>query len=183
MPVSASGDERAEIHVIAGGVGADLQRLDARHELLDQPVGGILADRHRHRDRHAALARGAIARADQRVDGLVHVGVGHDHHVVLGAAEALHALAVAAQPRVDILRDRGRADEADRRCRDVENAVDRFLVAVDDIQDTRRQARLEHQFGQHQRHRGVALGRLQDEGVAAGDAPGRISTSGSWRGS
>ena len=33
----------------------------------------------------------AVAGADQRIDGLVHVGVGHDHHVVLRAAEALHA--------------------------------------------------------------------------------------------
>jgi hypothetical protein len=51
----------------------------------------------------------------------------------------------------------------------VEDRVDRLLVAVDDLQDALGQARLDHQFGQHQRHRRVALGRLEDEGVAAGD--------------
>ena len=92
------GDQRAEIGRGIGR-GADLQALDARDQLVHQPVGGVLADRHGDRDRHAALAGRAVAGADQGVDGLVHVGVGHDDHVVLGAAEALHALAVAAQPR------------------------------------------------------------------------------------
>jgi hypothetical protein len=77
---------------------ADLQAFDARDQLVHQPVGGVLADRNGNRDRHAALAGRAVAGADQRIDGLIHVGVGHDDHVVLGAAEALHALA-AAQPR------------------------------------------------------------------------------------
>ena len=50
--------------------------------------------RHRDRNRHATFARRAVSRADQGVDRLVHVGVRHDDHVVLGAAEALHAFSV-----------------------------------------------------------------------------------------
>ena len=51
----------------------------------------------------------------------------------------------------------------------VEDGVDRLLVAVHHLQHAVGQAGLLHQFGQHQRHRGVALGGLEDEGVAAGD--------------
>ncbi len=137
---------------------------------LHQFVGCPLADRHRDRDRHAALARRAVARADQRVDRLVHVGVGHHHHVVLGAAEALHALSRRRAARIDIFGDRGRADEADRlNVGIVEDGVDRFLVAVDDIEDAGRPARLDEQFAEPHRHAGIALRRFQDEGVAAGD--------------
>ena len=90
--------------------------------------------------------------------------------MVLGAAEALHALAGRAAARIDVLGDRRRADEADGLdVGIVEDGVDRLLVAVDDVEDAGRQAGLDQQLGQHQRHAGVALGRLQDEGVAAGD--------------
>jgi hypothetical protein len=65
----------------------------------------------------------------------------------------------------------------------VEDGVDRLLVAVDDVEDALGQAGLDHQFGQAHGHRRVALGRLQDEGVAAGDGRARTSTSGSWPGS
>ena len=37
---------------------------------------------------------------------------------------------------------------------------------------------LDEQLGQPQRHAGIALGGLQDEGVAAGDAPGAHFHSG-----
>ena len=49
----------------------------------------------------------------------------------------------------------------------VEDRVDHLLVAVDDVEDAVGQARFLHQFGKAHRHRGIALGRLQDEGVAA----------------
>ena len=75
-------------------------------------VGRLLADRDGDRDRHAALAGRAVAGAHQGVDGLVHVGVGHDDHVVLGAAERLDALTGRGAARVDVLGDRRRADEA-----------------------------------------------------------------------
>jgi hypothetical protein len=70
-------------------------------------VGGLLADRHRHGHRHAALAGRAVGGADQRFDRLVQVGVGHDDAVVLGAAHGLDALPVARVPgRIDVFGDR-----------------------------------------------------------------------------
>ena len=90
--------------------------------------------------------------------------------MVLGAAEALHALAVGAAARIDVLRDRRRADKADGLdVRVVEDRVDGDLVAIYDIEDAGRQPGLDEQFGNAHRHARVALGRLQDEGVAAGD--------------
>ncbi len=47
--------------------------------------------------------------------------------------------------------------------------VDRDLVAVDDVEDAVGQARLLEQLGREDRCRGILLGWLQDEGVAAGD--------------
>ena len=120
--------------------------FDARNQFLHQPVGRGLADGHRDRDRHAALAGRAVARADQRIDGLVHVGIRHDDGVVLGAAKALRALAGGGGALIDILRDRRGADEADGAdIGIVEDGVDSFLVAVDDVENARRQAGLDHQ--------------------------------------
>jgi hypothetical protein len=47
------------------------------------------------RHRHAALAAGAVGRAHHGADGVADVGVGHHDRVVLGAAQRLHAFAVA----------------------------------------------------------------------------------------
>ena len=140
-----------------------------------QRVGGLAADRHRDRDRHAALAGRAVAGADQGIDRLVHIGVRHHDHVVLGAAEALHAFAVGAAGRIDIFGDRRGADEADRLdARIVEQRIDRFLVAVDDVENAGRQAGFDDQFGEPHRHRRVSLRRLEDEGIAAGDRRGEF---------
>ena len=81
-------------------------------DLGDQVVGDR-ADGHARGDGHAALTGGAEAGVDHGVGGQVEVGVGQDHGVVLGAAEGLHALAVGGAGGVDVLRDRGGADEAD----------------------------------------------------------------------
>jgi hypothetical protein len=51
----------------------------------------------------------------------------------------------------------------------VEDRVDHFLVAVDDVEDAVGKARFLHQLGEANGNARVALGRLQDEGVAAGD--------------
>ena len=51
----------------------------------------------------------------------------------------------------------------------LEEHVDRFLVALHDIEHALGQPGLRKQTGQKQGSRWVALGRLQDEGVAAGD--------------
>ena len=64
---------RAVVDVIACGIGADLQRLDARDQLGHQRVGGLLANRNRHRNRHAAFACRTETRANQRIGGLVQI--------------------------------------------------------------------------------------------------------------
>ena len=55
--------------------------------------------------------------------------------MVLRTAERLHALPVGRAVRVDVARDRGRADEAHRAdVRVLEDRVDRHLVALDDVE-------------------------------------------------
>jgi hypothetical protein len=109
---------------------------DRRHQLLAQGDGGLLADRHDHRQGHAALAGRAVGRADDVGHGLVEVGVGQDDPVVLGPAHGLHPLAVGAGPREHRLGDVGAADEADGLDgRMVEDGLDAVLVAVHDVED------------------------------------------------
>ena len=162
-------DQRAHVEA-AGSAGADLQRLDLRNQLGDQRVGHLVADAYRHRDRHAALAAGAVGGTHQRADGVVEVGVGHQHRMVLRAAQGLHALAALGALGIDVFGDGGRADEADGfHFRRLEQAVHGFLVAVHHVQHALRQAGFVEQLGDQKGGAGVALGGLEDEGVAAGD--------------
>ena len=148
---------------------ADLQRAHLRRQLLDEPVGGVVTHGQNGRDRHAALAGRAIGRAHGGIDGLVHIGVGHDDHVVLRAAQRLHALAVGAAARIDVFADGGGADKADGgHIGMVEDRVDGFLVAMHDIETAFGKPSLGQHPRQHHRRAGVALRRLEDEGVAAG---------------
>ena len=71
------------------------------------------AHRHHRRDRHAALARRAVGRADQRVGGELEVRIRQHHRVVLRAAQRLHALAGLRRGLVDVPGDRGGSDEGD----------------------------------------------------------------------
>ena len=90
--------------------------------------------------------------------------------MILGAAEALHAFAVRTPRAVDVFRNGGRADETDgTHARIREQRVDRFLVAVDHVEHTRRQTGVDEQFGKPHRHRRIALRRLENEGVAASE--------------
>ena len=115
------------------------ERADSLRELLDELVGDV-ADGDGDRDRHAALAGRAVARADERVGGLVEIGVGHHDQVVLRAAERLHALAVPRAVRIDVLGDGRRADEADGRdVRVLEQRVDGLVVALHDVEHAGRQ--------------------------------------------
>jgi hypothetical protein len=66
-----------------------------------------IAHQHRHADRHAALAGRAVGRANQGVDRLVNVGVGHHHHVVFRATQGLHAFAVVSAGFVDVVAQSG----------------------------------------------------------------------------
>ncbi len=88
------GDQRAVVGLRVEAV-AHAEFVDPLDEPGAQPFCGLFADRHRDADRHAPLTGAAVACADQRVDGLVEIGVGHHDHVVLRAAEALRALPVA----------------------------------------------------------------------------------------
>ena len=120
---------------------------------VDEPVARV-ADRDDLRDRHAALAGRAVGGADGGVGGHVDVGVGEHDHVVLRPAERLHALAVLRAGLVDIARDRRRADEADRGdVRVLEDRVDRDLVALHDVEDAVRDARLLEQLCSPERPR------------------------------
>ena len=161
------GDERP--HLGAPVVGrADLHRGDLLLHAAEHVVGDRVADEDRHRNRHAALAGGAVGGAHERVGGHLGIGVGHDHRVVLRAAQRLHALAVRGAGRVDVLRDRRRADEAHRlHVRMREQRVDRLLVAVDHVEHAVGQAGFLEQRGEDQRRRRIALRGLQDERVAA----------------
>ena len=78
---------------------------------LGDEVVGDGADGHACGDGHAAFTRGAEAGVDHRVGGQVQIGVGQDHRVVLRAAEGLHPLACRGAGGVDVLGDRGGADE------------------------------------------------------------------------
>ena len=160
--------ERAHLDALLEAV-ADLDLRQAQLDRVDELVARV-ADGHDLGDRHAALAGRAVGRAHRRVGGHVDVGVGEDDHVVLRPAERLHALAVLRPGLVDVARDRGRADEADRG--DVgmlEHRVDRDLVAVHDVEDAVRDAGLLEQLGRPDRRRRVLLGRLEHERVAAGE--------------
>ncbi|AEK62597.1 hypothetical protein CFU_2770 [Collimonas fungivorans Ter331] len=145
--------------------------LQAARTLNDfrQP-GTRLAHQQHHRIRHAALAGGAECRAQQVVDGLVLVGVGQHDAVVLGAHHALRALAGFAGTAIDMGADSGRADEGNRLdVGMVAQHVGHLRAAMHHVQHARRQTGLLRQFDQEQRRRRVLFGRLQDEGIAAGD--------------
>ena len=90
--------------------------------------------------------------------------------MVLRPAERLDALPGRGAGRVDVLRDRRRADEADRGdVRVLEDRVDRHLVAVHDVEDAVGEAGLLEQLRDVDRRGRVLLGRLQDERVPTRD--------------
>lgn len=90
------------------------------------------------------------------------------------AAEALYALTLRAAGAVDVFGDWGGAHKA-HGLDDwiIEDRVNGFFVAVHNLNDAFWQTSFFKQFGQHQRHRWVALGRLQDESVAASNCWGK----------
>ena len=121
---------------------ADRQLADAVGDLRDEPVADV-ADRDDRRDRHAAFAGRAEPGVDRGVGGEIEVGVGQHDHVVLRAAERLHALAGARRGLVHVARDRRGADERHRlHVGMLEQPVDRDLVAVHDVEHAGGQAGL-----------------------------------------
>ncbi len=131
----------------------------------------------RPRKSPCSARRQSVARTHQRICGLVEIGIGHDDHVVLGAAEALGALAVHGRRAIDIaLRS---AWSRRRKCRRYPGGSAGHRQQPchrDDIENARRQASLDHQFGQADRHRRIALGRLRIKALPQAMA-GQTSTS------
>ena len=90
--------------------------------------------------------------------------------MILGATQRLYSLAVARARFIDVSGNGRRTNERDRldqRMR--KQRVDGFLVAVNDIENSIRQAGLLEQFGHACRKRRVAFGGFEYKGVAAGD--------------
>ena len=88
--------------------------------------------------------------------------------MVLGAAEGLHPLAGGGGRLVDVPRHGRGAHEAHRVDQRVgEQRVDHLAVALQHREDPRGQPGLREHLGEEQRRAGVALGGLEDEGVAA----------------
>ena len=114
---------------------ADLQRPHLWRQLADKPVGRVIANRQHRGNRHAAFASRSVGRAHGRINRLIHIGIRHDDHVVLGTAQRLNTLAVGTAARIDIFADRGRADKADRRhIKVIEKRIDSFLIAMNNIE-------------------------------------------------
>ena len=105
----------------------------------------------------------------------VEVGVlGHDHRV-LRTAQRLHPLAGLGRPGGDQARRAGLPDEGDRvDALVVEDSLDRLAASVNEVDDARREdLLLVDQLAHPGRGPRVTLGRLQDEGVPAGDGVGQ----------
>ena len=153
---------------LGGEVGAvqHLQRLGAFQQLGHDLVGHI-AHQHRHTDRHTTFTRRAVARTDQRVHHLVDVGIGHDHHVVLRAAQRLHTFAVARTSLVDVVGNGRGADEADGlHVRVFDQCVHCFLVALHHVEHALGQPGLLQQVGHKQAGARIGGAGFEDEGVA-----------------
>ena len=85
---------------------------------------------------------------------------------------ALDPFAGGGGPRVDVLRDRRRTDERDRANVGMVEQRVHGLLAVDQADDPGRQLQAVQQFEDAVHGHGHALGRLEDERVAAGDRIG-----------
>ncbi|MNG91684.1 hypothetical protein D3C79_505990 [compost metagenome] len=148
----------------------NLQRLDLRLQLGDQCIGDLITDTHRDRDGHAALAARTIGSPHQGADGVVQVGIGHQHRMVLRATQCLDTFAALGAFGIDVLGNRRRTDKA--QCLHLwrfDQRIHGFLVAVHHVEDAFRQSGLQQQLGDEQRRARITLGRLEDECVTASD--------------
>jgi hypothetical protein len=98
---------------------------------------------------------------------LVQVRVGHDHHVVFGAAQGLHALAVARAHFIDVVGNGRGAHKRDGLHVGVDQErVHRVFVALHHVEHACGQARLLEQLGHQQAGAGVQRAGLEHKGVA-----------------
>ena len=166
------GHQRAHVVAVVGAR-ADLHLGDLGLQARNHGVTHFVAHGHQQGDGHAALAARTVGGAHQGAHGVVHIGVGHEHGVVLGAAQGLHALAVLAAFAVDVFGNGGGADKAHGLDAGVlQQRVHGQLVAVDHVQHARRKACFQRQLGDEQGAGRIALGGLEHEGVAAGHGHG-----------
>lgn len=137
-----------------------------------------LADHDEGRQGHAALAGGSKGGSHNGVEELVLVAVGEDGSVVLGAEVGLNALAVGGAAGEDVFTGFVTAHEGDGLDGGfVKDEVYGVMGAMNDVHDTRWETSFLDEFGQDHGCAGVALGRLEDQGVAGdggdGNAPER----------
>ena len=166
-------DDRAHLHAFIEAV-AD---FEFRSGIGDRIAKSLLrfADGDRDRDGEAALPGATEGAVADDLRGHRHVGVGKNDDVILGAALALRALAVGGGARVDVLRDRSRADEADGADFGmIEQRVDGGFAAIHEIDDAFGQSGLFEEFVDVAHGERNALAGLEDESVAGGDGVGQI---------
>src|ERR671922_848118 len=90
--------------------------------------------------------------------------------MVLSSALALHALAAGGGARVYVFGDRRGTDKADgSHLRVIAESVHGIAAAINEIHDAFWQAGFLEQLERAAHRKGNALGRFQDERVAAGD--------------
>ena len=100
----------------------------------------------------------------------VEVRIGQHDRVILGAAQRLHALAVARARLVDVLRDRRRADERDRLHVGCASSASTASLSPCTTLNTPSGSPASFSSSRHaDRQRRIALRRLQHERVAARD--------------
>ena len=159
-------DHGAHLGLVARHRVADLERLDLRHELLEQAVVDLRAGDHA-RAGGAVLARVPVAGEPDPGRDRLRVGVVEDDHRRLAAeleVDALERVGGGARDRLAGLDVAGERDEADVRVLD-EPLPDRDAVAGDDLQHARRQHLLRELDEAEEGERRL-LGRLQDLDVA-----------------
>jgi len=126
-----------------------------------------LPNHNQRTQRHAPLARRAERRARYRIQCLVLIRVREYRGVVLGAEIRLDALPVGGSALVDVLAGFVGADEGD--CLDfggIKDVVHGSCTSVDNVDYAGREASLCGEFGEDHHSAGVALGGLDDDGIA-----------------
>ena len=128
------------------------------------------ADHDRYGNGETALARAAESAVADDLRRQLHVGIGQDDDVILCAALALHALAAGRGAPVHMPGHRRRADETDGAyLRMIAKRVDHLAPAINQIHHALGQAGFLEQFERAPHRKRDALGRLEDERVAASD--------------
>ena len=145
------------------------QLSDQRLQSGNQFIGRVVADDHRHRQRHATLASRAECAAHQGIDRRVQIGVRHDDGLVFRRAEGLHPLAVGTGGSIDMFRHRRGADKAHRLNVGIGAQLRGFFVcAMHHIEYAVRQPGFFQQFGHANRGRRHQRRGLEHKGIAAG---------------